>query len=557
MTEAGRLRVCAAAIVVAATLAAAAASFNNSATNDEPFHTLAGFLYVAQGHGDLNPEHPPLTKLLSGSTLQALGLRGTVTGPVQRLRVLSEELRAFIYFNTASSESILRLARAPMLAFLIALLVGVWVWARFAWGERAALYALLATACQPLVLGHAGVVHTDVPAAATWVWTGLLLHRWLAGAPRGWIWVGAALGIALLTKFSAVLLAILVAVTVGVAAVRQRRWRDLARLACSAGIALVVLVAGMWAAVRNVSVDEELATVDAYMSLWPGGQARAEWLKTAATVSVPLAHWALGMAYVAETNEHGQGVNFLLGRTSTRSLAAYFPVAFALKTSLPLLVLTLVGAAWVAVRRDGLGLALLGVVVCYFLVSVSASYNIGARHLMPVIPLVAMVAAQPVAVWPRWARLAVAAGLLASPLAAFPHYIAHFSLAAGGTRHGATLLTDSNVDWGQDWRRLGREAAAKGWAPMTYLYLGAGFPARDVPGARDALDLTALPAAGHVAVSRFAKTVGVEYLRVRRAAADANRLDRALDTLRARGELLAVVGGSIEVYRLAPAASQP
>ena len=46
MTEAGRLRVCAAALVVAATLAAAAASFNNSATNDEPFHTLAGFLYL-------------------------------------------------------------------------------------------------------------------------------------------------------------------------------------------------------------------------------------------------------------------------------------------------------------------------------------------------------------------------------------------------------------------------------------------------------------------------------------------------------------------------------
>ena len=31
-----------------------------------------------------------------------------------------------------------------MLAFLIALLVGVWVWARFAWGERAALYAAAA-----------------------------------------------------------------------------------------------------------------------------------------------------------------------------------------------------------------------------------------------------------------------------------------------------------------------------------------------------------------------------------------------------------------------------
>jgi hypothetical protein len=545
-----RLRWCAPAIVVAAVLAAAAAGWNNSATNDEPYHTLAGFLYVREGHADLNPEHPPLAKLLAGVALQPLGLRATAAGPVRRLGVLSQEVRAFLYFNTVPSETILRLARLPGLAFLAALLAGVYLWASFAWGERAGVLALLAAACQPLLLGHAPIVHTDVPAAATWVWTGYLVHRWIAGSRRAWVGVGVALGLALLVKFSAVLLALTVALAVALLAVRSRRLHELARLAGVAGVALAVLVCGVWLAVRNVSVDEELATIDAYLRQWPGSEPRADALKTLATFSVPLAHWGLGLAYVAETNEHGQGINFLAGRTSTHGFAAYFPVALVAKTSAPFLLLALLGVVGAVRARDGVDLALLAVTAGYVLVSLPASYNIGARHLLPVVPLLAMVGGHHAVSWPRAARLALTIALLAAPVVAFPHYIAHFSALVGGARGGVRLLNDSNLDWGQDWRRLGLESAARGWSPMTYLYLGAGDPARDVPHAEDALDLPALPATGFVGLSRYVKTLGVPYLRALRAGEDAERLERALSELDRRGRLVSVIGDSIEVYRL-------
>ncbi|MBX3057007.1 MAG: hypothetical protein KF770_11095 [Anaerolineae bacterium] len=44
--------------------------------------------------------------------------------------------------------------------------------------------------------------------------------------------------------------------------------------------------------------------------------------------------------------------------------------------------------------------------------------------------------------------------LLLETLTIHPHYLSFFNLAAGGPANGPRLLSDSNVDWGQDLRRL-------------------------------------------------------------------------------------------------------
>jgi hypothetical protein len=54
---------------------------------------------------------------------------------------------------------------------------------------------------------------------------------------------------------------------------------------------------------------------------------------------------------------------------------------------------------------------------------------------------------------PRVCGLVVAillAGLGAETFAAYPDFIPFFNVAAGGTRGGLKLLSDSNLDWGQD-----------------------------------------------------------------------------------------------------------
>src|SRR6202012_4066994 len=89
--------------------------------------------------------------------------------------------------------------------------------------------------------------------------------------------------------------------------------------------------------------------------------------------------------------------------------------------------------------------------------------NIGARHILPVYVLAAILAGAGVvalsspegAVTPssarRWAWIGAAliAAHIASSIAAFPNFIPYANEAWGGQRNVHNLLSDANVDWGQ------------------------------------------------------------------------------------------------------------
>lgn len=541
-----------AVIVLAAVVLAGAAGWNNSATADEPYHTLAAWAYVHDGHGDLNPEHPPLVKLLSGLLLQPLSLRGPEQPPVTRLDNLSMDVRTFLFANTRDAQTILRVARLPGLAFLALLLAGTYSWGRFAWGRSSGLLALVAVAGQPLVLGHAPVVHTDIAAAASWVWAGYLSHRWLAGASRGWVPLGAVVGAALAIKFSAIYLVLLVALATLWVAARRRQWRILGGL-CGAGvIAAAVLLATTWPAVRNVTATQQVRVVEKYLAHWRSTEKATAALCALSSYSVPAAQWGLGLTYVHFNNLTGQGVNFLCGQISVQGFPHYFPIALGLKTSAPFLLAALWGAGASFRRRDQVGLALLGVVGFYLLVSLGSNYNIGARHLLPILPALALPAARTLAARSRLTHALAVGTLASSALVAFPHYISHFSLLAAG--QGRACLSDSNVDWGQDWRRLCARAHSEGWTPLGYVYLGAAFPQSE-GCAVDAMQAPSSFRPAYLAVPAFVETLGPEYLQVFGETREAAELGQLLDWLREKGQIVGEVGGSITVYRLPHAPS--
>ena len=91
------------------------------------------------------------------------------------------------------------------LATLTGLIIAVW--ARAWYGERAALVSVLLWSCCPTVLANAALVTHDLPLAAAWMATLLALVRF-AERPswRTALVFGATLGVAQLTKLTAVVL---------------------------------------------------------------------------------------------------------------------------------------------------------------------------------------------------------------------------------------------------------------------------------------------------------------------------------------------------------------
>jgi hypothetical protein len=122
---------------------------------------------------------------------------------------------------------------------------------------------------------------------------------------------------------------------------------------------------------------------------------------------------------------------------------------------IPLLFLAVTGS-WLLLRRRT-RIELVFIAVAILAIAMTASINIGIRHLLPIYLFLAMIAAYAAAsLWPRGRLLVVAclAWAIVGSAAAHPDYLPWMNAFAG--KHPERVLEDSNFDWGQDIWRLVR-----------------------------------------------------------------------------------------------------
>jgi hypothetical protein len=153
---------------------------------------------------------------------------------------------------------------------------------------------------------------------------------------------------------------------------------------------------------------------------------------------------------------------FLMGRYSNTGWWYYFPIAFLIKTPIPILILA--GLALLAFGRTRRDLAEESFIilppVLFFIACMIGKINIGLRYVLPVYPFLFVFVSRLAAPAARRRRLfAVAVSLLlgwhlASSISIYPHYLAYFNEFIGGPSRGYKYLVDSNLDWGQDVKGL-------------------------------------------------------------------------------------------------------
>ena len=142
----------------------------------------------------------------------------------------------------------------------------------------------------------------------------------------------------------------------------------------------------------------------------------------------------------------------------------YYPVAIGLKSPIAWLLLCAVGLVLFAKRLPGLSfeqfVPWVGVAVFLGLAMMNRM-NIGIRSLLPLYALLPVgVAAQVFrGCSSSHAPTRIVAGVLCALMAvvvlwASPFYIEYFNEFAGGAKNGYRYLLDSNLDWGQDAKRL-------------------------------------------------------------------------------------------------------
>jgi hypothetical protein len=468
---------------------------NNGPTFDEAVHLAAGYSYWTTGSFRLNPEHPPLLKMLWAAPLM-FGDRppyphetAAATGndhwhvgaallydsdrPAQR----NMDVPAGAVGSRRPPRALLDPARRVNLAIgcCVVLLAG-W-WAYRLWNSRLAGVAAVAFAvCDPNLLALSCVLTTDAGLTLFTLLACYLLWEYTAKPSRGLLVAsGVALGLALGAKFSAL------AVVAGLGAagfVYVLRGGRLA-LPCQAACGFATDPAKPQATGEGaVGLRERLSLAVPFAFRL----ALIALVTLAATYGfVHFDQWGAGLKFQLTRAAHGDGVMYLNGELSRSGWYHYFLVLLPLKLPPGLIVGVLFTCVTGGLNRGVRRAFLLVPPLVFFALASYSRVNLGVRVVLPVLPFLYVLAAGlACSTCCRCAGRVMLGACVAwcavSAVRSDPHPIAYFNELTGGPRGGIRHVADSNLDWGQGLPALKQYLDANGIDAVYLSYFGTDRP---------------------------------------------------------------------------------
>jgi len=478
---------------------------NDSLIYDEDAHIPAGYSYLIQHDMRLNPEHPPLIKDLAALPLLFLKPNFDTTQGFWTTDNANDSQwnagKIFLFDSGNNPDRIIFWSRLPII--LLSLVFGWFVfrWAREMTGIIGGLFALALYAFDPNVLGHNHFVTTDLGIAAFIVFAFYYFLKFIKNP--GWKNVfiaGLFLGLVQLAKFSSVLIfPVLALILIFYPLVRlekekRSKLKVLGEYLLKGAVIFVLSLVVVWIVYyfNTFSMPKEKLPeiVNHYM---PAGDQNIKAIYTRQIVFAmndsallrPMANYFFGVARVFQ-RVAGGNVTYFLGQIDTHGFLGYFPIVFLIKEPLPILFFALFALFFSLfkivrkifepseklksltnyLRTHITEFSMFVFIVLYAFTSIIGRLNIGFRHLFPILPFVYILTTKNIfeflkkrdgerANFPySFAVLALLAFLILGTIAAYPSYMSYFNQAAGGSKNGYNLVTDSNADWGQDLKRL-------------------------------------------------------------------------------------------------------
>ena len=451
-----------------------------SLTWDEDDHLFAGYMSLRLHDFGLNPEHPPLVKMIAALPLLPLHLK---EAPVTSLpfKVQSYFGGRDMLSGNGPRYSVTDLtfrARVAASVFALALALLVFLAGRDMFGTNAGLIALTLLAFDPNILAHGARVTTDVGVSCMCLLTAWTTYRWVRRPMLGRLLLaGFSVGLALITKHSGLVVALcLIPLLAGEwlrDAIAQRRSNyaksseplahplrsEALRFAGGLMVITALAVFVMWAcygfryAMRPAPLTLSPTLAEYVVGLRP---LEAKGILFFAQHHLLPESWLYGLTDVRKVANSMP--TYFFGKVYARGIWYYFPTLIFIKLTLggiALIFVALFAAARGWIRRPREVLFLL-VPVAFFLFNAMASgLNIGMRHILPIVPLLfVFIAGACVALAQRGRGWTIALTVLvlahvATSLRAYPVYMAYSNEAWGGPANTWRYLSDSNSDWAQ------------------------------------------------------------------------------------------------------------
>lgn len=514
-------------IVTAALVLAYSSIWNDSPIVDEIPHIGAGYSYIEKGDMRLNPEHPPLAKDLAGIALHFLNLKQTAF----ETKFWNEDIngqwnfgRNLIFNSGNDAIKITHAAKLSIFIFFILSAVIIYIWAKELFGPVAGLIALFLFSFSPTVMAHSRFVTTDVPALFGVLLSTYFFIKFLKKPNyKTLIIAGLAFGLAQLTKYSLFLLIPyfgLVALSYGWLNVEKHKLRHAIHYGFLSAITMIIgYTAVVWPVygLHTINYPPERQKSDTVYLLGSyGNRAIADRIIELSDKPYirSAAQYGLGLLMVTQRSIGGN-TTYFLGEVRGQAWKKYFPIVYFIKEPLAfwglviMVIYYLISICklnsqtprsstpkWIKDNFDQF--AMLVWLAIYWYASIKANLNIGVRHLMPVYGFTYILVASGLSALikntdfklknfsPKLLILNFLLSILFGwylfeNLKIYPYYITYFNQIVGGSASGYKYVVDSNLDWGQDAKRLADWVRANnikekiyldyfGWTDQSYYY---------------------------------------------------------------------------------------
>lgn len=456
-----------------------------SITVDEIVMIPSAYYHLAARNFQLVNEHPPLAKIAAGIPL--LFVQPNEVKPEQihgdpgSIPEKWSYAESFWENNPDRFESLSFWPRIPMIILTIVLGFVIFGFARELFGPFAAVLAVGLFTLEPTVLAHGRVVQTDIPATLGYLLLFFTLYRY-ANNPslRRAVWIGVAAGVALLAKFSMLLAGPILAVFFGAMIWRAAKGgkRDVIAHAAIVAIGMIVIInAGYLFQHRPIGAPDALWIQESF----PRVAGKVTLLTSLFSHILP-ADFILGILRQVRHNAEGHPAGFL-GMYRRMGWWYYFPVAFAIKTTLPFLLLSLASLAWGAYewikKREARLLWLLVPFSVYTAYVLGSRIDIGVRYYLPAYPFLFMLGGGLLARLLRSRRvrragmvaaIALMSWMVVEAVRAYPDQVSYMNQLASAHPHW-WYLSDSNVEWGDDTRAVAAYLRERGETRVRSMFL--------------------------------------------------------------------------------------
>ncbi|MFA4998545.1 MAG: glycosyltransferase family 39 protein [Candidatus Paceibacterota bacterium] len=482
----------------------------DSLTMDEVAHLPAGYSYLTQQDMRLNPEHPPLIKDLAALPLLFIK---NINFPSD-IKAWQEDVNGqwdfgfnFLYQANNQADKMIFAGRVPMILLLVLLGFFMFKWSKELFGNKAAVLTLFLFSFSPTLLAHGRLVTTDVGAAlGVLVATYYFLKALKNPTAKNIIISGIAFGLAELCKFSVILLLpffFILALVFWL--IKSTTWQKAAKVFILVILIGYILVWPVYqyhvlnypaekqrydteVVLKDLGVFEKpIMGIPAKITLWASDK----------PILRPYSYYAFGLLMATNRATSGN-TTYFLGQVYNLGWHYYFPVVYILKESLAFHILTLLSllyAVWLAwkskspkvsdwIKSHFSEFAMILFLGIYWLTSIISTLNIGVRHLLPVFPFTILLVSAVTSSWLKEPSLKLKYAFLAilllwqavSVISVYPSILSYFNETIGGPSNGYLYVVDSNLDWGQDLKRLTKWVEDNKIEKIYINYFGGGDP---------------------------------------------------------------------------------